>query len=85
MIIKINSLVIESFLSGLHMGKMAILLRAFRFYCVSRNASVSVARKGQLVACRELIITFFLSNIRSFHWANIAAGGQFSPKISSTK
>ena len=31
-------------------------------YCVSRNASVSVAWKGLLVACRDLSITLFLLN-----------------------
>ena len=31
--------------------------------CVSRNASVSEARKGLIVTCRDLPITCFLSNI----------------------
>ena len=31
-------------------------------YCAYRNLSISVARKGLLVACRDLPITTFLSN-----------------------
>ena len=31
-------------------------------YCVSRNASIGVTRRGLLVVCRDLPITFFLSN-----------------------
>ena len=42
MIIKINSLVIESFISGLHMGKMAILLHVAE--CVSKCGSERPAR-----------------------------------------
>ena len=30
--------------------------------CVSRNASVSVAQRGLIVACRKLPITGYLSN-----------------------
>ena len=33
-------------------------------YCVSRNESVSLARRGLCVACRDLPITFFLSKFR---------------------
>ena len=33
-------------------------------YCVFLNASVSVARRGLLVACHDLLIIIFLSNFK---------------------
>ena len=42
------------------------ILPDVRSCCVSRNASVSVGRRGLLIACQYLIITFFSSTLLRF-------------------